>query len=324
MLGKRADFASCYAPIAAWFGTQLAGAGDVALYRPVPSVVLGSPIMAAMGERQMVLHMIGDTTGKPEMYTFYQQALTALREARIPFLIGGAYAFRHYTGIACKTKDLDLFVAPDDCHHALAVLQATGCHTELISSHWLGKASCGEDYLDVIFSSGNGITVVDELWFAHAGEGELFGLSVGFCPPEEMLWTKAYIMERERFDGADVAHLLRACGACFDWPRLLCRFGLHWRVLLSHLILFGFIYPTERDCIPRWVMQELIDRLRHEAPAPLGTERVCLGTLLSRAQYLVDIDIWGYHDARRPPTGQLTAEDVAQWTAAMQRERNSS
>lgn len=272
----------------------------------------------------MTLHMTGDTTGKPEIDTFYQQALTALREAQIPFLIGGAYAFRHYTGITCKTKDLDLFVSPDECHHALEVLQATGCHTELVSPHWLGKASCGEVYLDVIFSSGNGVTVVDELWFAHAVAGELFGLPVEFCPPEEMLWTKTYIMERERFDGADVAHLLHACGACFDWPRVLRRFGPHWRVLLSHLILFGFIYPSEGDCVPRWVMQDLIDRLHREGYAPLGAERVCRGTLLSRAQYLVDIDVWGYHDARRPPTGQLTAEDVAQWTAAMQRERNSS
>ena len=141
----------------------------------------------------MVLHRTDGTTGTPELYTFYQQALTALREAQIPFLIGGAYALRHYTGITCKTKDLDLFVSPDDCHHALAVLQAIGCHTELISSHWLAKAFCGEAYLDVIFGSGNGIAVVDELWFAHAVAGELFGLSVEFCPAEEVLWTKAYI-----------------------------------------------------------------------------------------------------------------------------------
>jgi hypothetical protein len=272
----------------------------------------------------MTLHTIGDATGKPEMYTFYQQALTALCEAEIPFLIGGAYALRQYTGITCKTKDLDLFVFPDACHHTLAVLQAAGFHTELISPHWLGKASCREAYLDVIFSSGNGITAVDERWFAHAVAGELFGRPIEFCPPEEMLWTKAYIMERERFDGADVAHLLRACGAGFDWPRILRRFGPHWRVLLSHLILFGFIYQTERDCIPGWVMQELIDRLQHDAHTPLGAERICLGTLLSRAQYLVDIDTWGYHDARRPPTGQMTIEEIAQWTAAIQQERNSS
>jgi hypothetical protein len=267
--------------------------------------------------------MMSDATGKSKIYTCYQQALTALCEAQIPFLIGGAYAFRHYTGITCKTKDLDLFVSPATCHGALAVLHAAGYHTELSSSHWLGKASYGDADLDVIFSSGNGIAAVDELWFAHAVTGELFGLSVGFCPPEEILWTKAYIMERERFDGADVAHLLRACGACFDWARLLRRFGPHWRVLLSHLILFGFIYPTEHDCIPRWVMQELLDRLQQEWQTPRGSERVCLGTLLSRAQYLVDINECGYHDARRPPTGQLSAEDVAQWTAAIERERSN-
>ena len=289
-LSKWADFIICYVPVAAWFGTQLATAGHVALYRPASSGGAELTYYGSDGGRQMTLHITGDTTGKPEIYTFYQQALTALHKAQIPFLIGGAYAFRHYTDITCKTKDLDLFVSPDECPHALAVLQAAGYHTELTSSHWLGKASCGEAYLDVIFSSGNGITVVDKLWFAHAVAGELFGLSVEFCPPEEMVWTKAYIMERERFDGADVAHLLRACGTCFDWPRVLRRFGPHWRVLLSHLILFGFIYQTERDYIPRWVMQELIDRLQHEAHAPLGAERVCRGTLLSRAQYLVDID----------------------------------
>jgi len=265
----------------------------------------------------MALHTIGDAPGQPEIHTFYQRALTALREAQVPFLIGGAYAFRQYTGIICKTKDLDLFVSPDKCHHALAVLQTAGYHTELTSPHWLGKASCGEAHLDVIFSSGNGIAVVDELWFVHAVAGELFGLPIAYCPPEEMLWTKAYIMERERFDGADVAHLLRACGVSFDWPRILRRFGPHWRVLLSHLILFGFIYQTERNCIPGWVMQELIDRLQHDAHEPPGADCICLGTLLSRAQYLVDINAWEYHDARRPPTGRMTAEEVAQWTAAI-------
>jgi len=268
--------------------------------------------------------MIGDVDGRPKLHALYQRALTALHEAQVPFLIGGAYAFRYYTGITCKTKDLDLFVSPDECHRTLAVLQAAGFHTELTSPHWLGKASCGEADLDVIFNSGNGIAAVDDLWFAHAVVGEIFGLPIAFCPPEEMLWTKAYVMERERFDGADVVHLLRAGGAGFDWPRLLRRFGPHWRVLLSHLILFGFIYQAERDCIPRWVMQELIDRLQHDAHAPLGAERICLGTLLSRAQYLVDIDAWGYQDARRPPTGQMTTEEVAQWTAAIQQEGNRS
>lgn len=265
----------------------------------------------------MTLHMPGDTTVEPQLYTFYRRALAALRAARVPFLIGGTYALNYYVSIPCKTKDLDLFVSPHERHHALAVLQTAGYHTAITSPHWLGKATCGEEQLDVIFSSGNGFADVDELWFAHAVEGVLYGIPVQFCPPEETLWSKAYIMERERFDGADVVHLLRACGARLDWPRVLRRFGPHWRVLLSHLILFGFIYPAERHCIPAWVMQELLDRLQHEAHDPPASERVCQGTLLSRAQYLVDIGAWGYHDARRPPTGRLTDEEVAQWTAAI-------
>src|SRR5438552_2195815 len=82
-------------------------------------------------------------------------------------------------------------------------------------------------------------------------------------------------------DGADVAHLLRARGEVMDWPRLLGRFGPHWRVLLSHLTLFGFAYPGERQRVPDWVTRELAGRLLVEADAPPPAERVCFGTLLS-------------------------------------------
>ena len=60
------------------------------------------------------------------------------------------------------------------------------------------------------------------------------------------------------------------------------------------------------------------DRWQREEDSPLPTERVCQGTLLSREQYLMDVKEWGYHDGRLPPTGKLTAENVAQWTAAIQ------
>ena len=64
-------------------------------------------------------------------------------------------------------------------------------------------------------------------------------------PVEEMIWSKAFLMERERFDGADVLHLMRARQKEINWPRLLSRFGEHWRVLLSHLVLFPYVYPNE-------------------------------------------------------------------------------
>lgn len=197
------------------------------------------------------------------------------------------------------------------------MLGAGGCRTELPYPHWLGKARCGEHFIDVIFSSGNGVAEVDDDWFAHARPAEVLGRPVRLCPPEEMIWSKAYVMERERFDGADVLHLLRAHGAALDWARLLARFGPHWRVLLSHLVMFDFAYPCDREQIPRAVREELWGRVRGEMDAPLPASRVCYGTLLSREQYLADLTQWGYRDARLEGGGAMSREHVAIWTASI-------
>ena len=259
----------------------------------------------------------------PSTSLFYRQALLALGAAEVPFLVGGAYALAHYAGIVRHTKDLDIFVRPYDYARTSAVLQTAGYDSELTFPHWLGKAFCGEDCIDVIFSSGNGVATVDETWFTHAVAGDVLGLPVHFCPAEEMLWSKSYIMERERYDGADIMHLLRARGAQFDWPRLLGRFGSHWRVLLSHLILFGFVYPDEQSQLPTWVMQELSRRLHDEMQHPPPNTRLCQGTLLSRVQYQTAIECWAYQDARLEPHGNMTAEAIAYWTAAFLKEETT-
>jgi hypothetical protein len=105
-------------------------------------------------------------------------------------------------------------------------------------------------------------------------------------------------MERERYDGADIQHLLLVCGPYLDWDRLVRRFGAHWRVLLSHLVLFGFIYPNERERVPAKVIADLAARLHEEVSRPAVQERVCQGTLMSRKQYVVDTEKWGFQDAR--------------------------
>jgi hypothetical protein len=254
---------------------------------------------------------------EPQTEAFYRRTLDSLQATAIPFLIGGAYAFGTYTGIERHTKDLDIFIRRDDYQQVMAALAAEGYATELTFPHWLGKAFSGDDFIDVIFNSGNGISPVDDEWFAHAVEGHVLGRSVKLCAPVELIWAKAFIMERERYDGADVAHILRAQNAQLDWPRLLRRFGDRWRVLLSHLVLFGFIYPDEQAEIPAWVMDDLLDRLKTERSQPAPANHVCQGTFLSRAQYLIDIARWGYRDGRRLPDGTMSDQDIAHWTAAI-------
>jgi len=252
--------------------------------------------------------------GDPVASDCYRRAIRALRDAGVEFLVGGAYAFARYSGIARHTKDFDVFLRGRDRCRALDALSAAGFRTEVTYPHWLGKAFCGEYFIDLITNSGNGIGPVDESWFEHAVPVEILGELVGLCPPEETLWSKAFIMERNRFDGADVNHILRAHAGRMDWHRLLERFGPHWRVLLSHLTLFGYVYPAERGRIPVWVMRELFGRLRAEVDESPPNGRVCCGTLLAAVQYLPDVERWGYQDARQPPYGSLTAEQVEIWT----------
>jgi hypothetical protein len=247
----------------------------------------------------MQLHHAPEDGLEPRLYNFYSAALSALQQAQIPFLVGGAYALACHTGVVRHTKDVDIFTRPEDCQRALEVFSANRYRTEVTDPCWLAKAYSGEDFIDVIFSSGNCVAEVDNVWFEYAIDASVFGLPVQLCPVEETIWSKAFVMERERYDGADIAHLLRACGERLDWTRLLARFDSHWRVLLSHLVLFGFVYPYERGCIPAFVMDTLLDRLQGEAQPPPTVGRLCQGTLLSKVQYAIDLDRWGYEDARQ-------------------------
>jgi hypothetical protein len=250
---------------------------------------------------------------------FHRRSVAVLQAAEIPFLIGGAYVVEVYAGVSRSTKDFDLYIRPNDVRAALDALANAGYQTELTFPHWLAKAIYDGDVLDLIFRAGNGLCEVDDSWFERARDDELIGAPVKLCAPEEMIWMKAYIMERERFDGADIAHILRCWAKELDWPHLVRRFGPDWRVLLSHLILFGYIYPGERARIPTPVMDELITRLRSETNKA-GPERLCRGTLLSRKQYLVDVQDWEFRDARLQERVHMNEQDIADWTEAIPKE----
>lgn len=264
---------------------------------------MNQPQRTTLSTRKMV---------RPPARQFYEDTLRLLVEAKIPHLVGGALALKHFAGIVRDTKDLDVFLRRRDVEPALEVLSAHGYQTELLYPHWLGKAWSGPYFVDVIFDSANGLYAVDDAWFEHADRCTLWKIPVLVCPAEELIAVKCFVMERERFDGADVVHLIEAYGKRLDWDRLLARFADHWRVLLGHLVFFTFVYPQKRECVPRRVMVELLDRAKKE----LGSDdvEVCRGTLLSREQYLVDLRERGYEDARTAPWGTVAPEDIERWT----------
>jgi predicted nucleotidyltransferase len=260
--------------------------------------------------------------GKGKANRLHRRSVVALQDADIPFLIGGAYVVEAFTGISRQTKDFDLYLRPQHVDLALDALKRAGYKVKKPFPHWLAKAERDRDRIDLIFRAGNGLCEVDNSWFKRARTSKFLGLRVKLCAPEEMIWMKAYIMERERFDGADIAHIFSSSAERLDWPHLLRRFGPDWRVLFSHLVLFGYIYPSDRDKIPTAIMDDLLVRLRSELRAP-GANRICNGTLLSRKQYLLDVRERGFRDARLQQRVHMNAKDIATWTRAIAKEKSA-
>lgn len=224
--------------------------------------------------------------------------LSTLKQAEIPFVVGGAYALHTYTGLYRVTKDLDVFLRRSDVERALDALADVNFRTEMLDPVWIAKAYASNDFFaDLIFSSGNGVAEVDELWFQRASSHPIHGMQVLVAPPEEMIWSKAFVCERERYDGADLNHIVLACGKELDWGHLLYRFNAHWPVLFSHLLMYRFSYPGRQDHVPEWVWQELLRRADEMQNQPQLAD-LCRGTLLSREQYRTDLEHWGFRDAR--------------------------
>lgn len=253
----------------------------------------------------------------PDKTVFYRQTLELFNREGLPFLVGGTHAYHRYTGIARATKDFDVFVPRAVYPRFEEVLKAEGYETELKFRHWLGKIYKGDAFIDLIFAGGNGEAAVDDEWFEHSVEGKIFGVPVRLVAPEEMIWSKSYVMERERYDGGDVMHLILRTGTRLDWNRLVRRFGDHWRVLFMQIVKFGFVYPSERHRVPRAVTEELLQRFIAEMNERSSPDKICFGTLTSRAQYLIDVREWGFADARLAPRGTMSKEDVAHWTDAI-------
>jgi hypothetical protein len=227
---------------------------------------------------------------------FYAECLELLERSRVPYLLGGTHAVNAYTGMDRPVKDLDVFCRAGDYPRILTHLEGYGFEIEVEDERWLAKVRQGPFFTDVIFSSTSGVAPVADRWFEERRTVPLYGLEAPIVPPTELVWSKMFVQDRHRYDGADIAHvILKQCDS-IDWRRLLSYAEQFWEVLLAHLINFRFIYPTERNCVPRWLMDELLGRLQAQENLPAPRMKVCRGRHFSRADYQVDIATWGFAD----------------------------
>src|ERR1043165_2181442 len=232
---------------------------------------------------------------RTEAQDFYKASLELLNESNMPFMLGGGFALYYYTGIIRDIKDMDIFCKPSQYPQLLKLFAEHGYETQMYDVRWLAKVFRGDYYIDVIFNTANSICVVDDAWFENASESVVYGVPVKIIPPEELIWCKLYVQNRERFDGSDINHIILKQGTRLDWKRLLSRIDPHWHLLLMQLLQFQFVYPSDyRDIVPDWLFHELIQRAQDQYELPAPFEKVCRGPIIDNSQYEVDIKEWHY------------------------------
>jgi hypothetical protein len=232
---------------------------------------------------------------REEAQAFYKEALAVLHESGVPFMLGGAFSLFHHTGIYRDTKDLDVFCKQSDYPKILKFFAEKGYRTDLYDVRWIAKVYKGDYFIDIIFNTVNNICRVDDSWLERAVKAQFVGMDVLFLAAEELLFCKLYVQNRERYDGADLNHILLKTGKALDWKRLLFYMDPHWHLLLAQLLQFQFVYPSEyHEIIPKWLFDELMRRAHEQYDLPSPYEKVCRGPIIDQTQYEIDVKEWNY------------------------------
>ena len=229
-------------------------------------------------------------------HAFYAEVLKILKDSKFSFMVGGGFAVIAYTGLQRPTKDIDVFVKAGDYPKILNKFTSLGFKTQVDDERWIAKIFKGKFYVDLIFGSSNLIAPVTDDWFKDSQTAKFFNYEVRIPSVTDLIWSKVFIQNRERYDGADVAHLILLKHQEINWERLLCSMEQYWEVLLVHLLNFRFIYPSEREKIPSWLLRELLSRLQHQFELPTPKMKVCRGRMFSVADFTTDVTELGFAD----------------------------
>ncbi len=246
----------------------------------------------------------------PNQESLFREVLQLLTEQGVPFVVSGAFALQTHTGIYRDTKDLDLFLSTEDAQRAIRLLQKDGFQCEVTDPVWLAKAHRGEFFVDLITGMSNGVIKVDRSWIDRATPSNLFGVPVRVLGPEELILSKLFVTRRERFDGADIVHVIYGTHGQLDWNWLLQSVGEHWEVLYWNLVLFHYAYPAKADYVPSHIWEDLNSRFQTAVRNP-DRNAPFRGSLIDPLMFAIDVDEWGmpdmneqYRELRQP---KLTA-----------------
>ncbi len=195
-----------------------------------------------------------------EQWTVYNTVMTEAQRCGLQFAIGGGFATMTYTGLWRETKDIDLFIRESDKEDMIRILTDSGLKDyyaqQAYERHWIYRSYKGDIIVDVIWAMANRRAAIDEGWLNGPEiyvESERFRL----VPAEETLWSKLYVLQRDRCDWPDGLSILYSMGPSLNWRRLIKRVGEDAPLLRGLLSIFAWLCPGRAKELPAWVWHEL-------------------------------------------------------------------
>jgi predicted nucleotidyltransferase len=149
-----------------------------------------------------------------------KKAVAALREAGVPFLLGGSLAVWARGGPETH-HDLDLVIKPEDAERALQVLADAGMRVEKPPEEWLYKAWDGDILIDLIFAP-RGLDVTDEV-IERSELLHVAGITIPVMAIEDVLATKLMALHDHQLDYESLLTTARAVREQIDWESLRAR-----------------------------------------------------------------------------------------------------
>ena len=149
--------------------------------------------------------------------------------------------------------------------------------------------------MDLITAMSTGLIGVQASWFARARAAVVYGVTTRVLAPEVLVASKIFVARRERFDGADIAHVIYGTHRGFDWHRELELVGEHWEMLLWALVLFRYVYPGQSDYVPTEIWCELLGRFKREIQNPDSNAQF-RGSLVDDHMFAIDVNEWELPD----------------------------
>ena len=228
--------------------------------------------------------------------TMFRETLMVLNRCRVPYVVSGAFALQVHTGIWRPTKDLDLFLTPEDMPAALRCLTSHGFRCQAKDPVWLHKARRNGFFIDLITGMSNAVIRVGRSWIENSRPAMVLDVRVRVLAAEELLASKLFVMRRERFDGADIAHIIFASRGNLNWKRILALVGEHWEILLFALVMYRYVYPAHSQYVPSWVWQCLLVRFSNELTNRNPSAKF-RGSLVDDKMFAIDVVEWGLENA---------------------------